>query len=182
MYGESVDKGTQVNSETTESFLQVWQNLRPAQTLHRDINKYSNFWRLLGAQKCFSWCSSTSIGSANISSMDYTLGLDSCDQQQGKRISWLMDSGASQSVTNSLSDFWDYQLYSTPVSFGTAGKTIIQAIGSGTVKGFVTVEGGKRVWITLTNVAYIPNASGRLFSTGVVENHQEKPDLLNWSF
>ena len=102
--------------------------------------------------------------------MDYTLGLDSCDQQQGKRISWLMDSGASQSVTNSLSDFWDYQPYSTPVSFGTAGKTVIQAIGSGTVKGFVTVEGGKRVWITLTNVAYIPNASGRLFSTGVVEN------------
>ena len=49
--------------------------------------------------------SNTSIGSANISSMDYTLGLDSCDQQQGKRISWLMDSGASQSVTNSLSDF-----------------------------------------------------------------------------
>ena len=56
MYGESVDKGTQVNSETTESFSQVWQNLRPAQTLHRDIIKYSNFWQLLGAQKRFSWC------------------------------------------------------------------------------------------------------------------------------
>ena len=64
-----------------------------------------------------------------------------------------MDSGASQSVTNSLDDFWEYKPYIMPITFGMAGKSFIQAIGAGTVKGFVTVDGGQRVWITLTNVA-----------------------------
>ena len=112
-----------------------------------------------------------STESSNISSMVYASRVNSCDhKQRGRKIDWLMDSGASQSVTNVLNDFWDYTPYKKPVSFGTAGNAIIQAVGSGTVKGFVTVEGGQRVWITLTNVAYIPQASGRLLSTGIVEN------------
>ena len=104
--------------------------------------------------------SSTASGAANITSSYYASRVTHNHSVGGKRISWLMDSGASQSVTNSLDNFWDYKPYTTPITFGTVGKSFIQAIGAGTVKGFVTVDGGQRVWITLTNVAYIPNASG----------------------
>ena len=113
--------------------------------------------------------SSTASGLTNISSGYYASRVTHNHSVGGRRISWLMDSGASQSVTNNLDDFWEYKPYTTPVTFGTAGSSFIQAIGAGTVKGLVKVNGGQRIWITLTNVAYIPNASGRLFSTGVVE-------------
>ena len=56
-----------------------------------------------------------------------------------------MDSGTSQSVTDTLDDFWEYKPYTTPVTFGTAGSLFIQAIGASTVKGLVKVDGGQRV-------------------------------------
>ena len=104
--------------------------------------------------------SSTASGLTNISSGYYASRVTHNQSVGGRRISWLMDSGASQSVTNTLDDFWEYKPYTTPVTFATAGSSFIQAFGAGTVKGLVKVDGGQCIGITLTNFVYIPNASG----------------------
>ncbi|TFY52466.1 hypothetical protein EVJ58_g10003 [Rhodofomes roseus] len=86
----------------------------------------------------------------------------------GRTTDWIMDSGASKTITNDMADFWDYTPYEEPMIFSTAGKSKIAAYGEGTIKGVVHVE-GKHIVSTITNVAYIPAASSRLFSTGVIE-------------
>ena len=111
---------------------------------------------------------SADAGSAQLSSSFYCPGVNKTHSHQFKRIAWLMDSGASQTVVNSMEYFWDYKPYTVPVVFGTAGNAKIEALGSGTIKGLTTV-GKERMMITISNVAYIPQASGCLFSTGIVE-------------
>lgn len=81
---------------------------------------------------------------------------------------WIMDSGASMTIMNDMSDFWDYREYRVPIVFKTAGSATIKALGEGTIKGVCLVN-GKHVSTTITNIAYIPQASGRLFSTGCIE-------------
>lgn len=88
---------------------------------------------------------------------------------KGRTTDWIMDSGTSMMITNDRNNFWEYEPYKTPIVFKTAGTATIAALGEGTIKGFCTVN-GKRVFTTLNNVAYIPNASGRLFSTGCIEH------------
>ena len=110
---------------------------------------------------------SSSSTAANVMTASWCVA-DHSAGGHGKMTDWIMDSGASSTITNCLEDFWEYMPYTTPEVFATAGKTTISALGKGTIKGIVTVN-RKQVFMTITNVSYIPAASQRLFSTGMIE-------------
>lgn len=85
-----------------------------------------------------------------------------------------MDSGASSHITNERDDFYEYTPYEKFRTFTTANnskESNVYGMGEGTVKAYSSVE-GKLVEITLHNVVYVPNASGRLFSTGTIEGNK----------
>ena len=89
---------------------------------------------------------------------------------------WILDSGASQHFTNTLSDFSEYTLIKDACQdVQTAAKgTTIKFAGKGTVflSYRVDTPSGRQTKVTcLENVIYIPQLSIRLLSMGVLLNN-----------
>lgn len=101
----------------------------------------------------------------------YISGVNSSEEVSHSRniTEWIMDSGASMTITSYFDDFWEYKPFDQPLVFGTAGSQTIEALGSGTIRGTCTLDDGRHTHVVINNVAWIPKASGRLFSTGCVE-------------
>ena len=81
---------------------------------------------------------------------------------------WMLDSGCTHHVTNSLSDFESYTPYSSPHTVSLGGARSIPSLGSGTVKG-VLGSGKSAVSMDLSNVIYVPNIGFCLMSISVLD-------------
>ena len=77
-----------------------------------------------------------------------------------------MDSGCNRHVTSHLEDYVLYQRFSKPGSTEIANKTELLILGMGIVIIKHIRTDGKHINIRLDNVLYVPNASGRFYSTG----------------
>ena len=77
-----------------------------------------------------------------------------------------MDSGCNRHVTSHLEDYVSYQRFSRPGSAEIANKTELPILGMGIVIIKHICTDGKQINIRLDNVLYVPNASGRFYSTG----------------
>ena len=80
---------------------------------------------------------------------------------------WLMDSGCNKHVTSHLEDYVSYQRFSKPGNAEIANKEELPIVGMGIVIIKHIRTDGKHINIRLDNVLYVPNASGRFYSTGV---------------
>ena len=78
-----------------------------------------------------------------------------------------MDSGCNRHVTSHLEDYVSYQRFSKPGSVEIANKEELLILGMGIVIIKHICTDGKHINIRLDNVLYVPNASGRFYSTGV---------------
>lgn len=113
---------------------------------------------------------SPASGSSNITASFYDEAMAS---NSGNWTAWCMDSGASQHITFDLSDFTEYHLFNEPVCFNTAStseSSVIQALGEGTIHAYAWLD-GQKTEVTLNHVYYLPQAGGRLFSTGSIERN-----------
>jgi hypothetical protein len=73
---------------------------------------------------------------------------------------WIIDSGASHHITNSLSDFTDYKPYASPQTIQTANaQDSLMIHGEGTVFFNTETTNGQIHTVRLDNVCYIPNGS-----------------------
>jgi hypothetical protein len=80
---------------------------------------------------------------------------------------WIIDSGASHHITNSLSDFTNYKPYASPQTIQTANvKDSLKIHGEGTVFFNTETTNGQIHTVRLDDVCYIPNGSNRLLSRG----------------
>jgi hypothetical protein len=80
---------------------------------------------------------------------------------------WIIDSGASHHITNSLSDFTNYKPYASPQTIQTANvKDSLKIHGEGTVFFNTETTNGQIHTVRLDNVCYIPNGSNQLLSRG----------------
>jgi len=96
---------------------------------------------------------------------------------------WLIDGGASLHCTPYLSDFSEYQEYSTPDTINTAHKgSKVDILGEGKVYIHYQLNGKKREMMLKT--CYVPDCSGRLFSTGSLKDtgYKESSDKNNTKF
>ena len=65
--------------------------------------------------------------------MGHTLMVDSADKKTFNNTDWVLDSGCSWSLTNSMSFFTEFKHFSSPRVFTAANGSKIKAIGFGTV-------------------------------------------------
>lgn len=80
---------------------------------------------------------------------------------------WMIDSGCTSHVTFDKRDFVSYHQFPVPGRAHTAGKDqMIPILGHGTVVLQVEVD-GKRRYITLSKVMFIPDAAARFFAPRV---------------
>ena len=81
---------------------------------------------------------------------------------------WMVDSGCTQHCTNNKNDFIEYHDLSTPGKASLAGKgVVINIVGHGTVVTRHINSAGQEVLLTLRDVYYIPDSSGRYFAPGI---------------
>ena len=86
-------------------------------------------------------------------------------RETSENVAWLIDSGATKHITNSLSDFAAYQPAVTPGTCSVAGKKMqIEIKGQGTVILDTVLDNGANRRITLNNVLYVPEATSRFFA------------------
>ena len=93
-----------------------------------------------------------------------------CKTCKGKSNQWLLDSGASVHVTNSIDDFVSYQPMSKLQTIRTAAKNRalnIQGVGMVMINHELVIDGVKQQKNTrLTPVYYVPGLDTRLMSMG----------------
>jgi hypothetical protein len=98
---------------------------------------------------------------------------------------WIIDSGASHHITNSLSDFTEYKPYATPQKIQTANaQDSLKIDGEGTVFFNTETTNGQIHTVRLGDVCYIPNGSNRLLSRGqlCLNGLVEKADSKSTTF
>ena len=76
-----------------------------------------------------------------------------------------MDSGCNKHVTSHLEDYVSYQRFSKPGSTEIANKQELPILGMGIVIIKHIRTDGKHTNVRLDNVLYVPDASGRFYST-----------------
>jgi len=69
---------------------------------------------------------------------------------------WIIDSGATSPMTSRKEWFINYSPFRTPISIGLGDDSIIKAVGSGSVRISMTVDGTSR-FFELQDVYYIPD-------------------------
>ena len=91
----------------------------------------------------------------------------------------MIDSGCTDHMTNTLSDYSEYTDFATPstATLADTAKTRIQTLGSGTING-TTFVNGKKQPIRLEHVLYCPSVSGRLLSIRCLTNKGLKVEFL----
>lgn len=84
---------------------------------------------------------------------------------------WYIDNGATRHITNTPKYFVDFKRFENPCSIQAAGKEVLTAIGSGTIR-FVSNVNNRRSTLTLIDVWYVPNVSRNLFSVLAAQDKQ----------
>ena len=69
---------------------------------------------------------------------------------------WIIDLGATSLITSRKEWFINYSLFRTPISIGLGDDSIIKAVGSGSVRISITVDGTSRLF-ELQDVYYVPD-------------------------
>jgi len=69
---------------------------------------------------------------------------------------WIIDLGATSLITSRKEWFINYSLFRTPISIGLDDDSIIKAVGSGSVRISITVDGTSRLF-ELQDVYYVPD-------------------------
>ena len=75
---------------------------------------------------------------------------------------WIADSGASQHMTNSIGNLYDFKKSERKVTVGNNATVNVEAIGS--VKMEVTDRLGKKKILVLNDVSYVPKLMCNLLS------------------
>ena len=83
-------------------------------------------------------------------------------KMETKQNHWILDSGASNHMTNSLDGFKEMQTVHQKVTVGNGKK--IAVVQSGTWEGYVKNTNGKHQKVILEKVDYIPDLVCNLFS------------------
>lgn len=77
--------------------------------------------------------------------------------------SWVVDSGATDHVTNRGDWFTSFEYFKTPAKIYIGNKTTMDALGKGTIK-IETLVDGKWLPGKIENVLFVPAARRNLFS------------------
>ena len=83
-------------------------------------------------------------------------------KMETKQNDWILDSGASNHMTNSLDGFKEMQTVHQKVTVGNGKK--IAVVQSGTWEGYVKNADGKHQKVILEKVNYVPDLVCNLFS------------------
>lgn len=84
----------------------------------------------------------------------------------GKTTQWMMDSGCTKHCTNNINDFVNYTKFNTPGRAALAGQNLELPIeGFGSIRLRCRTISGKQIDVKMGTVLYIPQCSGRYFST-----------------
>lgn len=83
-------------------------------------------------------------------------------------IHWMIDSGCTLHVTNTLADFAKYHAFPILGMAHLAGQHHISIVSKGTVQLHHMNSDGQTIQLTLTNVLYVPEASTHYFASHIV--------------
>ena len=77
---------------------------------------------------------------------------------------WIVDSGCSKHMSNVRSDFVNYKEFKTPLDVQLADKSLVKAVGFGSVRVYLSEEKGRDVPIVIEKVLFVPQLQRRLIS------------------
>ena len=83
--------------------------------------------------------------------------------EPSEKVEWCLDSGCTEHITPSKSDFVEYREFNQAQDAEIADGKYLTIEGHGTIVGYTQTPQG-RVSIQLNNVLYVPEACKRLFS------------------
>jgi hypothetical protein len=96
--------------------------------------------------------------------------LFSCTTNESDHQKWILDSGASQHMSNKREWFTEFQQLNEPLKIYLGNNSVINATGKGQVK-VITEYDGKQTKATLCNVLYVPDLAKNLFSVSQATQH-----------
>lgn len=82
---------------------------------------------------------------------------------EGNQLTWVIDSGCSRHMTYSQGVLDNFQLLQAPITINIANGTSIKAIGEGSARLQVAINGNMRE-VLLHHVLYVPSLAGSLIS------------------
>ena len=91
--------------------------------------------------------------------------------EPSEKVEWCLDSGCTEHITPSKSNFVEYKEFNQATNAEIADGKYLKIEGHGTVVGYTQTPQGK-VSIQLNNVLYVPEACKRLFSLIVAGQHR----------
>lgn len=84
------------------------------------------------------------------------------------KLSWFLDSGASEHMTDNRQWFDTYESIVDPYPIRIGDGSYLYAVGRGSIKA-VSIVDGEEIEITLSNVQYVPHITSNLFSIGAAD-------------